>query len=323
MLGYLRHAKAYYGTSAASDYHRIKTSLKVLAELYTDRDVASFGPQQFKAVRQRMVDERKWARSYVNKSMRLVLRMLKWGASEGMYPASVYDTLRLIPALKKGRTDARETEPVKPVCEELVAKTLAFCSPVVADMIRVQLLAGCRPGEVCKLTPAMIDRKGTIWEAKLLDHKTAYRGKDRTIYFGPEAQRVLAPYLLRGEDERLFTPRDSERSRRALLTRSTPANCGNRQGYTRRIREGRPARRLAGDEYNAQSYGKAIRYACKKGKLDPWSPNQLRHTAATKLAERFGIETAGAILGHSKLETTQIYAEKSRKNAHVASLAMG
>ena len=41
--------------------------------------------------------------------------MFKWAAAEGKLPASVHDTLRLIPGLRRGRTEARETDPVKPV----------------------------------------------------------------------------------------------------------------------------------------------------------------------------------------------------------------
>lgn len=323
MLAYIRHAKAYYGSQQSSEYHLIKSALKILANLYTDVAVVEFGPVQFKAVRQRMVDHKDWARSTINRHMSLILRMLKWGASEGMYPASIYDTLRLIPALKKGRTTARETKPVQPVCEKLVAETLKYCSSVVADMIRVQLLCGCRPDEVCRLVPSIIDRSGEIWEAKFHEHKTAHHDHKRTVYFGPEAQRILTPYLLRGEHDRLFRPIDSERKRRLGKPRKTPLTCGNRPGYSSLTRSGKAAKRKPGEEYVTRSYAKAIAYACRKGRLQHWSPNRLRHTAATKLAEQFGLETAGAILGHSKLETTQIYAEKSRKNAQAASKAMG
>ena len=40
-----------------------------------------------------------------------------------------------------------------------------------------------------------------------------------------------------------------------------------------------------------------------------WHPNQLRHTRATEL-RRYGLDLAKTILGHTKVETTQIYAEK-------------
>jgi len=41
-----------------------------------------------------------------------------------------------------------------------------------------------------------------------------------------------------------------------------------------------------------------------------WSPNQLRHTAATEIRQRFGLEAAQAALGHRAADVTQIYAER-------------
>ena len=41
-----------------------------------------------------------------------------------------------------------------------------------------------------------------------------------------------------------------------------------------------------------------------------WSPNQLRHSRATIIRERYGIEAAQVVLGHSDARTTEIYAER-------------
>ena len=41
-----------------------------------------------------------------------------------------------------------------------------------------------------------------------------------------------------------------------------------------------------------------------------WHPNQLRHTAATEVRRRFGLEAAQVLLGHSKADVTQMYAER-------------
>ena len=68
-------------------------------------------------------------------------------------------------------------------------------------------------------------------------------------------------------------------------------------------------------QYDSGSYGKAIRYACDRAKVERWSPNQLRHTAATLIRKQFGIEASQVILGHSELSVTQIYAEADREKA--------
>lgn len=330
MLAYLQFAKRHYGTGETSEYRRIKYALRPLASLYPECEVVSFGPVQFKAVRQQMITLG-WARTNINDSMKRVLRMIKWGAAEGSYPAASYETLRLIPSLKRGRTEAKESKPVQAVCKLRVAKTIEKCSPIVADMVKFQLLTGCRPGEVCRLTPKMFDRAKDVWIVELAEHKTAHHGRERFLLVGPEAQKIITPYLLRDANARLFRPCDSEEKRRAAIKRKTPDNCGNRRGYSKRAREGRKAKTSPGITYTSRAYAKAIRYACSKAFPVPqdsdeaatkkwreaewWSPNQLRHTSATKLRAEFGIDVAATILGHSKVETTQIYAEQAREKA--------
>src|SRR5437870_281897 len=54
-------------------------------------------------------------------------------------------------------------------------------------------------------------------------------------------------------------------------------------------------------------------------KAHRFHPHQIRHSAATKLRQRYGLETAQAVLGHSTLTSTQVYAER---NAALADRAM-
>jgi len=42
-----------------------------------------------------------------------------------------------------------------------------------------------------------------------------------------------------------------------------------------------------------------------------WAPNQLRHTAATAIRKEFGLEGVQAALGHARMDTSQIDAEKA------------
>ena len=46
-----------------------------------------------------------------------------------------------------------------------------------------------------------------------------------------------------------------------------------------------------------------------------WRPNQLRHSAATRIRERYGVEAAQVVLGHSDPRVTVIYAERNNKLA--------
>jgi site-specific recombinase XerC len=46
-----------------------------------------------------------------------------------------------------------------------------------------------------------------------------------------------------------------------------------------------------------------------------WHPNRLRHTAATDIRARYGLEAAQVVLGHSRADVTQVYAERDLEKA--------
>ena len=52
-----------------------------------------------------------------------------------------------------------------------------------------------------------------------------------------------------------------------------------------------------------------------KAGVEAWTPQQLRHTRATQIRKKYGIEAAQIILGHSKADTTEIYAERDLARA--------
>jgi integrase len=54
----------------------------------------------------------------------------------------------------------------------------------------------------------------------------------------------------------------------------------------------------------------ALEAEVERLRVPHWSPLQLRHTAATEIRARYGVEAAKVVLGHTKVETTQIYAER-------------
>jgi integrase len=75
-------------------------------------------------------------------------------------------------------------------------------------------------------------------------------------------------------------------------------------------RSKRHPKRKPGLRYVTGSYAYAIRRACEKAEIEAWSPNRLRHTTATALRSKFGIEASRTVLGHASPATTLIYAER-------------
>jgi integrase len=179
-------------------------------------------------------------------------------------------------------------------------------------------------------------------------HKTASHGHDRLVLIGPRAQEVLGPFLEVGPDCYCFSPTRGEAARacerrRRRRTPLYPSHLTRLAAKRKRSRG-----RAPGDHYDTASYRRAIERACDKafplpehlaprrqkgGGLESratwwarlsaderaqvrawhrehrWSPNQLRHRRATDL-RRYGLDVAKTILGHTRVETTQIYAEK-------------
>ena len=117
--------------------------------------------------------------------------------AQELVPVEVVTALECLAGLQKGRTTARESDPVKPVDPKHVAATLPFLSAQLQTATELQRLTGMRPGEACTLTLAEVDRSEPTWLYRPSAHKTAYRGQDRVIPFGPRARAVLVAFLRR------------------------------------------------------------------------------------------------------------------------------
>jgi integrase len=202
---YRRYALAYYGSEPNSELHRITRVLRPVRELYGRTPAEEFGVQAFKAIRQRFLDEG-LSRSFINASMKRIARMFRWASAEGRISPIVPQALAMVPGLRRGRTTARETKPVSPVDDAIVEATLPYLGDVVADMVRVQRLTGMRPAEVCAIRPCDIDQTTDIWEFRPKSHKTAYRGRERVVFIGPQAQVVISRYLARDRECHCFRP---------------------------------------------------------------------------------------------------------------------
>jgi integrase len=281
VAAYWKFAQGYYVKNGrkTDELASIRVALKYLRESYGDTQAAKFGPLSLKTIRQRMVDAGS-SRDYVNKLVARIRRCFKWGCENEMVPVAVHQSLMTVAGLAKGKTEARETDPVLPVDEVTVDTTIPQLPPIVADMVRLQRLAGMRPEEVCMIRPADIDRSGDVWSYVPKTHKMEHKDRQRIIFLGPQAQAILTPYLLRAEDQVCFVPK-----------------------------------RKGADEYSTRSYRDAIHRACDRAKIDHWSPNQLRHAAATEIRKRYGLEGAQVALGHSNANVTQIYAERDTAKA--------
>ena len=94
------------------------------------------------------------ARGVVNQRVGRIVRAFKWGVENELVPVAVLQGLKAVRGLAKGRSLARETEPVKPVPEAYVEAVLPFVRPPVQGMIQLQRLTGMRPAKRAPFAPA-------------------------------------------------------------------------------------------------------------------------------------------------------------------------
>ena len=325
ILQYWKFAETYYVKDGAptKELACMRDAIRPLRRLYGRYLAVDFGPLGLKAIRQHMIDS-DLSRGVINHRINRIKRVIKWAVSEELIPPSVYEGLRCVTGLRKGRTTARETEPVRPVAIEHVDAVLAYVAPQIAAMIELQKLTGMRPCEVTIMRPCDIDRSESIWIYQPTDHKSAWRGHGKTVPLGPKAQAVLKPFLDRADEVFLFSPKEAtewRKQRRPVhykSKRKTPVYPSElkRREKVKQIRKKRKPKRPYRGSYNTDSYRRAIEYGFKKAKkagveIPHWHPHQLRHTRATEVRRLAGIEAAQVSLGHARADVTQVYAEKN------------
>jgi integrase len=252
------------------------------------------------------------SRGVINARIRRIVRVFRWAVTEEIIPETVHRALAAVPGLQQGRTEAPESEGVKPVAVEVVQAALPKMPAPVAAMVQLQLLTGMRAGEVMVMRAIDLNTSGPVWTYVPHKHKNQYRRLERIIHLGPKAQEIVKPFLRPNVETYLFSPRsyvEELHARRAAgrKTKRPPSQLA-------RKRKTKPQRR-AGERYDRRSYRHAIVRACRAAHVRPWSPLQLRHTTATVLRAKYGVEAAKVILGHTRVETSQIYAERDLSRA--------
>jgi integrase len=267
ILAFWHHVEQNYlkpDGSPTLELANVKFALRTLRQIYGPTQARSFGPKALKTVQHRMV-ELGLCRNTINRRVGRIKSMFRWAESEEMVPPSTLHSLETVRGLAKGRSQARETEPVRPVHPEMVERTLPFLLPTVADMVRLQLLTGMRPGELVIMRGIDIDMTGKIWLYRPGSnsgahgmHKTAHHGHHRVVPIGPRGQEIVRRYLKPNVEAYLFTPQHAMASFRAELRSRRKSKVQPSQQNRRKSR----LKRQPGDRYTVGTYRNSIRRAC-------------------------------------------------------------
>jgi integrase len=297
-----------------------RSALKPLSRLFGWAIAKNFDAVGLSSVRESMVtgswmnDEEKnrltkrkspigWARGNTNKCVSRIRACFRWAVLQKLVPASVVTDLSCLPSLAFGRGGVRETPPVEPVAVEVVKATLPHLPPVVADMVQVQLLAGCRPGELCGMRMVDLDRSGPIWIFKPNRHKGLHRGLSRHIHLGPQSQVILNKYLKANPDAYLFSPAEQD----AAIKTAKRKNRKTSVQPSQVDRSSASAKRKPGLRFSVTAYNRAVGRACRAAGVTHWNVHRLRHTAALLVSRSHGAEAARSVLGHKTLNMTLHY----------------
>ena len=293
-IRFLQYADIYY--RGGSEAHNCACAVRQFRELFGTRVVAELIHSDLLAVRDAMI-RRDLARVTVNRYMRIIThRLVPWALDESLIRAATAAELSQVRPLKRNRSTARETAPVFAVNDALVGKTLAFMLPNTADMVRVHRLTGMRPDEICNLRWSDIDTSQTPWVYRPQHHKNEWRNHPRVVLIGPQARAILARH--KGEEEYPFSPQKAVREwmQEKRPKRTSPFYPCRDEAYSRAKAH---AQRVPRDHWDTQAYGSTIHAACRRGGLENWAPNQLRHAFGTEVRRRFGLDAARAALGHA------------------------
>lgn len=284
---YLDHARLWYRKDGepTSEVGIIESMVRRLDAVAGDTRVDRLRAADIENFLQQCIED-DLSRRTINALLRKLKTMAKWAVRKESMSGEVLGRILAVTALSRGRTAAREKPLVKPVPLELVEATLPYLPKQYQALVQVQLWSGMRPGEAIRLRAVEIDRSRKPWEYAPERYKTEHRHEDgdehrrRRIYFGPKCRALLQPYLDAAADET------------APLFRSQ-----------------------RGKVVTGNVYRFMVGQACERGGLPHWHPSQLRHTTATAIRARYGIEAASNVLGHEDLDTTRIYAEKASEQA--------
>ena len=296
----LRRARTYYRKPSGrptGEAENVKDALAPVTKLFGRKLASEFTPADLIRCREEMI--KTCARGTANAMVNRIRRVFRWGVEEGLVLAGVWHGLTAVVPLKRGRTEARETEPVQSVLLIYVAMVFAAASSVLGAMAHLQLLTGMRPGEVCAMRCGDIDMRDDVWVYAPREHKTEHHGRLRKVFLGLRAKRILAPFMDRPKEAFLFSPRD------AIAERCAGCETHRRTSNTDRLTD-----RKVRDHYDAQTYRESVARICRKLEIPAWTPGRLRHNRATATYVSEGVQGAQVMLGHSDSKTTLRYVDK-------------
>lgn len=282
-LAFLVYAEQYYrrqdGTTYG-EYYAVAAAVKAASRMFGATKAKDFTLLKLAAVRDALVKPG-GSRRYANMQASRIRRMFRWAANHELVPAGMWQALRALDPIKRGKQGLREESRKGAVNRRDFLDGIRRLSPQLRLMARVHRLIGCRSEEICLLRPVDVVRQpdkksptGEMWTYKPAVSKTG-----ETYFVGPRAQTIL----------------------KWVFARMTP---GQEYAFP-------PRRHNGGKHYRASTYRKLLARACARAGVVVWTPISIRKAAGEEARKKHfrGIEATQARLRHREITVSQKYAE--------------
>lgn len=256
------------GGRPTSEVQCCRAAVRHLVELYGDTHAGEFGPLRLKAVRDRMIAAG-WVRHSINLHCGRIVRCFRWGVSEGLVEPDVWQALKAVAGLRSGRGAVAERPPREAARDADVDGTIEH----LHHRRRAEI------GDMIRLQRLTGMRPGEVCAIRADEID---RTADVWVY-RPPAHKTLH----KGKTRRIhFGPR----AQAIIAPRLVQADGGRLFRIT------------------VSGYGAAIRAACQRAGVTPWTPHQLRHSLATEVARRYSsLATAAAAIGDTAATAARHY----------------
>jgi len=241
-----------------------------------------------------------------------------------LYMGGIVDSF--VPRLIRGRQRMRQVLPRVVATADIGRLIDAAGSVRNKTMIELLYSTGCRVGELVGIRVEDVDfSRRTI--------RVSGKGKERTVFFGPRAKRLVKAHLRGRKKGPLFQPVEPNQigcvhqsgdiwtahwkdySRGTVHAYKTSTYLGrnlNRRQAWERFRRMVPRWRLKCEPHRRHlrttAVARVLFYASQRAGLGRVTPHMIRHSFATHLLHRGAdIRHIQELLGHSSLLTTQVY----------------
>lgn len=268
-------------------HQQYKRAIVLFSAAHLDVTVPEFGPLMLAAWQRGLIETVDgkgrpiYTREYVGMLVRIIRGVWRWGVRTERVDVAKWQALLTVPGLRAGQ--GKPGRKVAAVDDGDLAKILPHLPRAARGLLMLLRLTGARPSELAGLKPADIVRSGNDWTYTPASHKTAAKGKERVIYFGPRARAVLGEF--EGDGPYFVHSR--------------------------------------GKTYNSTALLHAVKRACKRAGVEPITVYQLRHSRLAEVRASVGAEGAQAVGGHERLSTMEFYTSRRNDLAAKVALESG